>query len=139
MVRTEGFTSQPDRHTLTDCLIAGVRDALAHAPAFTAQPPVPLQILTGEGDIWDIMSDPRAYCYCTAHAAIYAVWRPSGGIIGISDGVALGVMESASERGLKAGLDFAILGFDDDPEARAMGLTSLRPPCRGWPVRLPAC
>jgi len=111
--------------------IAGVRDALAHVPAFTAQPSAPLQILTGEGDIWDIMSDPRAYGYRTAQAAMEAGWRPSGGIIGISDGVALGVMEAASERGLKAGLDFAILGFDDDPAARTMGLTSLRPPMQG--------
>ena len=110
--------------------IAGVRDALAHAPTFTQQP-TPLQILTGNGDTWDIMSDPRAYGYRTAQAAMETGWRPSGGIIGISDGVALGVLEAASERGLKAGRDFAILGFDDDPDARIMGLTSLRPPMQG--------
>ena len=111
--------------------IAGVRDALAHAPAFSAQPPTPLQILTGESDIWDIMSDPRAYGYRTAQTAMDAGWRPTGGIIGISDGVALGVMDAASERGLKAGRDFGIIGFDDDPAARNLGLTSLRPPMQG--------
>jgi len=111
--------------------IAGVQDALAHAPAFLAQAPAPLQLLLGNGDTWDRMSDPRAYGYETTVAALNSGWKPSGGIIGISDGVALGVMDAAAERGLKAGRDFGILGFDDDSDARAQGLTSLRPPMQG--------
>lgn len=49
-------------------------------------------------------------------------------IVCANDGVAFGYLRAASERGLKSGEDFSIVSFDDHPEARNIGLTTLRPP-----------
>ena len=107
--------------------IAGVRDALQALGL-----PDSVQVLAGDGRNWQILQDPRPLGYQTARAALSAGWRPTGGgVICVSDGVAFGVMEAAAEWGLEAGRDFGILGFDDEPEARMAGLTSLRPPMQG--------
>ncbi|MDR3710147.1 MAG: substrate-binding domain-containing protein [Capsulimonadaceae bacterium] len=50
------------------------------------------------------------------------------GIIAANDACALGWMKAASERGLKAGVDYAITGADDRPEARDWDLTTFRMP-----------
>ena len=107
--------------------IAGVRDALAYA-----QSPAPrLQVLSGEGREWDSRSDPRKFGYEAAQAALASGWRPTGGVICVNDGVAFGLLDATEEVGLEAGRDFAVLGFDDEPQARVLGLTSLRPPMQG--------
>jgi DNA-binding LacI/PurR family transcriptional regulator len=51
-----------------------------------------------------------------------------GAIIGANDYAALHVLEAAREAGVNAGRDFFVLGFDDIPESRRAGLTTLRPP-----------
>ena len=107
--------------------IAGVRDALTYAQS----PASRLQVLSGEGREWDSRSEPRDFGYETAQAALASGWRPTGGVICVNDGVAFGFLEAAGEVGLEAGRDFAVLGFDDDPHARSIGLTSLRPPMQG--------
>lgn len=104
--------------------IAGVRDALTYARPSSIRLPA----LAGDGQKWDSLGDPRAIGYQTVRDACASGWRLSGGIICINDGVAFGVLEAAREIGLEAGKDFALLGFDDDPEARTLGLTSVRPP-----------
>ena len=111
--------------------IAGIRDAVSHVPASAFPSPGRLQILAGESVDWDVRGDPRTFGYRTAQAALASGWRPQGGLIGINDGVAFGVLDAATEAGLKVGRDFAILGFDDDPLARTLGMTSLRPPMQG--------
>ncbi|MGI4787959.1 MAG: substrate-binding domain-containing protein [Janthinobacterium lividum] len=103
--------------------IAGVRDA---AQGYGM--PDSVQVLTGDDRIWERTDDPRPLGYQTARAALASGWRPSGGIICMNDGVAFGVIDAASEWGLEAGKDYAILGFDDEPDARTAGLTSVRPP-----------
>ncbi len=107
--------------------IAGVRDALTYAQPAARR----LQVLSGEGREWDSRSDPRVLGYEAAKDAMASGWRPGGGIIGINDGVAFGLLDAATEAGLEAGRDFAVLGFDDEPRARTVGLTSLRPPMQG--------
>ncbi len=48
------------------------------------------------------------------------------GVIAANDGAAVAVMDAAARRGLEAGRDYGIVGFDD--RRRDRGLTSLRPP-----------
>jgi DNA-binding LacI/PurR family transcriptional regulator len=60
-------------------------------------------------------------------AAIKEVRSPLG-IIAASDALARGLLQASVETGLEAGMDFGLVGFDDAPEARLCGLTSLRPP-----------
>lgn len=104
--------------------IAGIRDAAAQGHAS----PQEVRVLAGDGRQWQNLEDPRPLGYEAARMAIAAGWRPSGGVIGVNDGVAFGVRDAAAEIGLEAGEDFALLGFDDELDARQFGLTSLRPP-----------
>jgi DNA-binding LacI/PurR family transcriptional regulator/DNA-binding transcriptional regulator YhcF (GntR family) len=53
---------------------------------------------------------------------------PYTGVIAANDFAAYDFIQAAAEVGLKPGVDFAILGFDDAPPSRAMGLTTLRRP-----------
>lgn len=106
--------------------IAGVRDA---AQAYGL--PGDIQELPGDVKPWLNFEDPRPMGYQAIQAALKEGWQFSGGVICVSDGVALGVLDAATEMGLEAGKDFAILGFDDGPDARIYNLTSLRPPMHG--------
>ncbi|MDR3707961.1 MAG: GntR family transcriptional regulator [Capsulimonadaceae bacterium] len=49
-------------------------------------------------------------------------------IVAMNDAAAIGYIEAASQFGLKPGLDYVIVGFDNLEEARGCGLTSLQPP-----------
>jgi len=51
-----------------------------------------------------------------------------GGVITANDDIARLVINEATEAGLTIGVDYAVLGFDDDVESASMGLTSVRPP-----------
>lgn len=55
--------------------------------------------------------------------------QPSA-ILCVSDVVALGALGALTERGLQAGRDVGLVGFDDLDISRAIGLTSLRQPLR---------
>lgn len=56
--------------------------------------------------------------------------RPTA-IIAVSDVIALGVLEAVDARGLVAGRDVSVAGFDDLPHlAEAAGLTTIRQPIR---------
>ncbi|RYG33678.1 GntR family transcriptional regulator [bacterium] len=50
------------------------------------------------------------------------------GVIAANDQMAWGFIEAAAERGMKMARDYLIVGFDDMPESRDLGLTSMRPP-----------
>ncbi len=104
--------------------LAGVRQALTHA----GLPADSLRVLTGDGRPWVHEEEPQGIGCRATESALEAGWRPEGGVICVSDGVAFGVLQATSEYGLQAGRDFAIIGFDDHPRARAHHLTSLRPP-----------
>lgn len=49
-------------------------------------------------------------------------------ILAINDLTAIGIQEAASEIGLQAGHDFAMIGFDDLPQAAMCGISSMQPP-----------
>jgi LacI family transcriptional regulator len=76
---------------------------------------------------WVMEEDPEPFGYDTAQAALEAGLLHSG-VVCVNDGVALGFLRAAAERGLTPGTDFALVSFDDHPAARSVGLTTLRPP-----------
>ena len=47
-----------------------------------------------------------------------------------TDVLALGALSVVRERGLRPGVDYAVIGFDDTPTAAALGLSSVRQPIR---------
>lgn len=53
--------------------------------------------------------------------------RPTA-IVGVSDVLAFGVLDALRARGLQAGRDISVIGFDDLPESQAVGLTTVRQP-----------
>jgi DNA-binding LacI/PurR family transcriptional regulator len=53
-------------------------------------------------------------------------FKPGTGVIAANDSIAMGFMDIAIERGLVAGRDYGLVGFDD--WEREFHLTSLRPP-----------
>lgn len=53
--------------------------------------------------------------------------RPTA-ILACSDVLALGALDALAGRGLRAGTDISVTGFDDVPEAARAGLTSVRQP-----------
>lgn len=53
--------------------------------------------------------------------------RPSA-IAAVSDVLALGALDALKERGLRAGVDVSVTGFDDLPSAGEAGLTTVRQP-----------
>lgn len=53
--------------------------------------------------------------------------RPTA-IICLSDALALGVLDAVRSRGLLAGVDVSVCGFDDIPAAAEVGLTTIRQP-----------
>jgi DNA-binding LacI/PurR family transcriptional regulator len=53
---------------------------------------------------------------------------PVDGVIAGNDLMAAAFMEAAKQRGMMAGRDYAIIGFDDHARSRFLGLTSLKPP-----------
>ncbi len=50
------------------------------------------------------------------------------GIIAPNDDTAYAVLDAASKHGQEAGVDFGLIGFDDDPRSYVVGLTTVRPP-----------
>ncbi len=53
---------------------------------------------------------------------------PACGIVAANDRCAIAFMDAASERGLAAGRDYAIIAFDDEPRSKFSQLSTLKPP-----------
>jgi len=104
--------------------IEGIKNAIAYAKL----PPECLTIVAGDGRQWQINEGPVELGYAAVKAALAEGWMISGGIIGISDDVAKGLILAAAEIGLRPGVDFAPIGFDDHPYDLTVGLTTMRPP-----------
>lgn len=85
--------------------------------------------------------DPRTVCFVhvpenttdAGRAAMHRLLdldpRPTG-VVTMSDIQALGALSALPERGLVAGRDVSVVGFDDIPQAAAAGLTTIRQPAR---------
>lgn len=114
----------PTRASWVTERIDGVRKAIAHANL----PPDSLRVLSGDARLWSPNEDPVNLGYGAVKAALAEGWSIAGGIIGISDDVAKGLIAAAAEQGLQPGVDFAVMGFDDHPYDRTIGLTTMRPP-----------
>lgn len=112
--------------------IEGARDAVRHAGlmaeflrVFPAEaPPAVYRHL-----------DTSEMAYAVATAAFetndYLAGGDTGdpwGIIAPNDHAALAILEAASDRGRIPGVDFGLVGFDDDPLSCSVGLSTVRPP-----------
>jgi len=66
----------------------------------------------------------------TLAASLLGLEQPPSALVCASDSLALGALRAVADRGLVAGRDVAVVGFDDTPVAMAMepGLTSVRQP-----------
>jgi DNA-binding LacI/PurR family transcriptional regulator len=68
--------------------------------------------------------DPTA-AYEAARVALRAPNRPTA-VFGVTDDIAIGVMEAARELDLQPGQDLSVVGFNDQPEALTADLTTIR-------------
>ncbi len=103
--------------------LEGIEAAAEHA----GLPPGAVRTYPLRSGPWIAEEDPQELGYRSARQAFAEGAMPPR-IVSANDGVAFGFLRAASERGLRAGEDFHIVGFDDHPEARSVGLTTLRPP-----------
>jgi DNA-binding LacI/PurR family transcriptional regulator len=60
-----------------------------------------------------------------ARRVLRAPDRPTA-VFGVTDDIAIGVLEAARELGLQPGRDLSVVGFNDQPEALAEDLTTIR-------------
>lgn len=105
--------------------VAGAKAALSHA----GLPPAALHIHPAErteqvqGDVnFGILG------YRAMRGALGALALPGMGVIAANDGTALGARQAGLEAGLTAGVDYGLIGFDDNPEATQQGISTMRPP-----------
>jgi DNA-binding LacI/PurR family transcriptional regulator len=77
------------------------------------------------GDTFEIDHDSVAF---EAAPRFLSQKKEKWGIIAANDPCAYGLLAAASEMGLVAGKDFGLVGFDDRPHSRELGLTSVHPP-----------
>jgi DNA-binding LacI/PurR family transcriptional regulator len=63
-------------------------------------------------------------------AALTLLSRPMApsAIIAENDNIAYGILAAVRERGLIIGIDIRVVGFDDQPDSRSQGLSSMHPP-----------
>jgi DNA-binding LacI/PurR family transcriptional regulator len=103
--------------------LEGVRAAVAQARL----PADVVRVFSQRTGLWMQEEDPEQLG-CEAGLAAFEEGLVRGGIVCVNDGVALGFLNAVSNKGLVAGSDFALVSFDDHPEARTAGLTTMRPP-----------
>jgi DNA-binding LacI/PurR family transcriptional regulator/DNA-binding transcriptional regulator YhcF (GntR family) len=109
--------------------IAGARDAVHDA----GLPDAALAVLPGEREpdyrliahTRQIYEEPG---YAVARQALRDGTMPGAALICVNDLTAFGVLRAAREAGATPGADFALIGMDDDPQARFAGLSTQRPP-----------
>jgi DNA-binding LacI/PurR family transcriptional regulator len=111
-----GVSADEPRYYVTRERLRGFRDAFADV---------------GVG--WDALTLVNAAANSRAagaDAAAYALDRAdrSTAVLATSDVLALGVLEALRIRGLHAGQDVSVTGFDDIPEASTAGLTTINQP-----------
>ncbi|RIX31088.1 LacI family DNA-binding transcriptional regulator [Amnibacterium setariae] len=63
--------------------------------------------------------------YEAARRVLTSPSRPTA-VFGVTDDIAIGVLEAARELGLQPGQDLSVVGFNDQPEALAEDLTTTR-------------
>ena len=78
----------------------------------------------------DVVAAPRNTRDEGQRAAAHVLDRAdrSSAVVTVSDVLALGVLDALAQRGLAAGRDVSVVGFDDVPAAAEVGLTTVRQP-----------
>jgi DNA-binding LacI/PurR family transcriptional regulator len=112
--------------------LEGARDAIRHA----GLPIDALQVFPVEPSPGVYVHDDTSeLAYAAAVEAFDQGWLFPGnevedpwGIIAPNDHSAFSILQVASERGKMAGVQFGLVGFDDDPLSCSVGLTTVRPP-----------
>ncbi|HEX5322798.1 MAG TPA: GntR family transcriptional regulator, partial [Capsulimonadaceae bacterium] len=104
---------------------AGAREAVL----WSGQPEDTLRVFIDSEPMESVLArhDHSVAAYDLAHPLI-AEGGLADGVIAANDRVAYGFINAATEAGLTMGRNYALVGFDDNPESRHLGLTSLRPP-----------
>lgn len=103
--------------------LQGVRSALE----LSGISPWSLEVYPQTEKEWVQEEDPEEIGYQAGRHYLAARAVPSG-VICPNDGLAFGFLRAAREAGLTPGRDFAIIAFDDHPNARLAGLSTMRPP-----------
>lgn len=67
----------------------------------------------------------QAAAYRAARSVLRDPNRPTA-VFAVTDDIAIGVLEAARELGLQPGHDLSVIGFNDQPEALAEDLTTIR-------------
>lgn len=111
-----GLTPEDLRYSVSGERTRGFRDALAEAG-------VPWENIL----LINATENVRAVGREAAGHALDRLDR-STAILTTSDVLALGVIDGLKDRGLQAGRDVSVTGFDDIPEADLAGLTTIRQP-----------
>ncbi|MGH8794297.1 MAG: LacI family DNA-binding transcriptional regulator [Stackebrandtia sp.] len=96
--------------------LLGFRDALAKAG-------VEWEDVT----VTNAVTNSRAAGNVAASYVLDQADRPTAVLAG-TDLLALGTLDAAASRGLRAGRDVSVTGFDDIPDAKTAGLTTVRQP-----------
>jgi len=112
--------------------VAGAREAVL----ISGLPMSALHVCIGDRELEDVLEpmqyNPQSHVISAREAARTLLAQSGGlsalGVIAANDEVAFGFREAASEIGLTAGKDYALIGFDDHPDARPAGLSTLHPP-----------
>ena len=113
----------PVTTTWSEARLAGIREAI-HAPG---NPPISLRVDSGDGDAKSFREHPMELATEMAKPLLDEGIGGTG-VIATNDMTALGLLKRAEAMNLEAGLDYGLIGFDDAPEAREHGLSSLHPP-----------
>jgi DNA-binding LacI/PurR family transcriptional regulator len=116
--RSAGPVSVPDPADLSSYVsrerLRGYRDALAAAG-----------VAWSDVVIVDAIGNSRAEGAAAAAFVLDNQSAPTA-VVAITDVLALGVLDALGARGLRAGQDVSVIGFDDIPDAAAAQLTTVR-------------
>jgi len=87
-----------------------------------------LSVYKGQNEVQETTdATQERYAYDFAKDLIARGFRADG-VLAANDSIGYGFVRAADEAGMKMGQDYMIVGFDDDPRSREIGLSSMRPP-----------
>jgi LacI family transcriptional regulator len=114
--RRIGFLGWPEGSGVGDRRAQGWRTALARHG------------LLGECRRLDVRATDSTEEGARAGGQLLDLAEPPTAIVTVTDTLAVGVMQAARVRGRTVGEHLALVGFDDTPSARVLGLSSVRQP-----------
>lgn len=109
-------------------------EGASEAVALSGLPPDALRVLAESRPSCDLMplngDNHGAQTVCALESAGVFLAHNSlpAGVIAVNDNAALGFQQAAAARGWEAGRDYALIGFDNVPLARRLGLSTMQPP-----------